>query len=1099
MTGGSGPLKILYLEDDPRDEELLRHELERGGVVIDLHRIDRLEDLDRELAARPPDLVLADFRLQGFTAVSALDQVRRVDPDLPFILYSGAIGEEQAVDLLRRGASDYVLKDRPARLPEAMRAALRTAADRRAAREALELNRQIVESASVGITVYDRNLRYLAWNPAMEKMVGLKASEMLGKHPLDILPALKDMGLYSLMERALRGDVVQAEDVPFTSPLTGKPGWSSPRFSPLRNARGDIVGVIGIVRDVTERHLAEETTAEQARRLSSFLERISDGFVALDANWKYTYVNRSAAAAFGRTPEGMVGKHIWTEFPEGVGQKFQNAYERAFRDQVPLQIEEYYPPYDRWFENRIYPSPDGLSIFFTDVTDRKRLEDSIRVSEARYRTLFEQTPDGLFVMDPDGRCADANPAGCRLLGWTRDELLGKPGTEMVQPWEAPHVGPELESARRGGGFRREWTLRRKDGSAFESEVTIASLPGNLLLGIVRDITERKRAEEALKASEARLRGVFESPLIGILFWTADGSVSDANDEFLSIVGYNREDLRAGRINWLTMTPPEFVERDRRNLEELALHGSIPPFEKEYVRKDGRRVPVILGGARLGLSPLWGVAFAIDNSEARRFAKALEQSQEELRRLNEGLELRVRERTSELRDSEARFREFLESANDMVVFLTPEGRYDYVNRVWRESIGYTAEEARALQWQEVVAPEQVEGLRSRWLRILAGEDVGPIEVVKIAKDGRRIHTVGRLRCMTVDGKPTSIQGIFQDVTEQRRVEAALLKSEEDRIRLEEQAGSRHRFEGLVGKSATMQEVYRRLRMAAQSDVTVLLTGESGTGKELAAAAVHALSERKAKPFVAVNCSAIPEALLESELFGHVKGAFTGAVRDKTGLFQTAEGGTLFLDEVGDMPASLQVKVLRALQEHEIRRVGDEKAVKVDVRLVAATNRDLAALIAAGTMREDFYYRIHVFEISLPPLCRRKDDIPLLAAHFLKEMAGTQRKKARALSTDALRRLMDYSWPGNVRELRNALEHAMVTVKGDRIEEEDLPAEIRAGASALAPKPESSEERRTIVETLKKTGGNRSAAAKLLGISRVTLWKRIRDLRILESEL
>jgi two-component system response regulator HydG len=313
-----------------------------------------------------------------------------------------------------------------------------------------------------------------------------------------------------------------------------------------------------------------------------------------------------------------------------------------------------------------------------------------------------------------------------------------------------------------------------------------------------------------------------------------------------------------------------------------------------------------------------------------------------------------------------------------------------------------------------------------------------------------------------------------------------------VQREEQVRGRSRLGMIVGKSAPMQEVYRRLRLAGQSPVNVLITGESGTGKEMSARAIHDQGARKNGPFIAVNCSAIPESLLESELFGHVRGAFTGAVRDKQGLFQSAEAGTLFLDEVGDMPAALQVKVLRALQEREIRRVGDEKPLKVDVHLITATNRPLKQLLETGAMREDFYYRIRVFEIRLPSLRERKDDIPLLVSHFVEELSLSRRKKIRGISAEAMRFLMDYPWPGNVRELRNTLEHAFVTVSGDTIRLADFPAALRNPPAGVA-RPvalEADPERERIVEALTKTGGHRGKAAELLGCSRVTLWKNMR---------
>jgi len=380
---------------------------------------------------------------------------------------------------------------------------------------------------------------------------------------------------------------------------------------------------------------------------------------------------------------------------------------------------------------------------------------------------------------------------------------------------------------------------------------------------------------------------------------------------------------------------------------------------------------------------------------------------------------------------------------------------------------------------------------------------------LSKGGRELYIHGNVRMVAdADGRIAGAVGCFTDLTD-------FVLANEKIVLLEEQTRQRDAFERLVGRSAPMQEVFRRLRLAAQSDVTVFVSGESGTGKELAAGAIHSVSDRRDKPFIAVNCSAIPETLLESELFGHVKGSFTGATRDKVGVFRAAEGGTLFLDEIGDLSQMIQLKLLRVLQEREIRRVGDDKAMKVDVRVVTATNRDLMNLIKSGDFREDFYYRIHVFEVHLPALRERKEDIPLLVDQFIDEMSQVHRHDVSGVTRDALQRMMDYDWPGNVRELRNAIEHAFVTVGGDAITLFDLPSEIRiprteessksdaesalpSAAPEARPKPfdvadlseKQREDRLRVLAALKETAGNKTAAAKALGISRVTMWKKVR---------
>ncbi|MFT5051418.1 MAG: two-component system response regulator HydG [Chlamydiales bacterium] len=364
----------------------------------------------------------------------------------------------------------------------------------------------------------------------------------------------------------------------------------------------------------------------------------------------------------------------------------------------------------------------------------------------------------------------------------------------------------------------------------------------------------------------------------------------------------------------------------------------------------------------------------------------------------------------------------------------------------------------------------------------------------SRDSRELHLLGSVRLLRDDaGKVYGAVGSFTDLTEILKLNAPALS-----------APSGQGLVGLIGQSAAMIEVFRRVQLAADSDVTTLITGDSGTGKELAARAIHALSRRNKKPFVAINCAAIPESLLESELFGHVKGAFTGAVRDRAGVFESANGGTLFLDEIGDVSPLLQTKLLRVLQEREIQRVGDDKAHAVDVRLLTATNRDLPKRIEEKLIREDFYYRIRVFDIRMPALRERSDDIPLLAQRFVDELSRAQGKSVSGIARDALEALIRHTWPGNVRELYNAIEHAMVIQKGDTVGLLDLPEDVRnasekrvvpLGKRSLTPEQES--ERIGILEALEEHGWNRTRSAKSLGVSRVTLWKKIRRYQLDEG--
>jgi transcriptional regulator with PAS, ATPase and Fis domain len=304
--------------------------------------------------------------------------------------------------------------------------------------------------------------------------------------------------------------------------------------------------------------------------------------------------------------------------------------------------------------------------------------------------------------------------------------------------------------------------------------------------------------------------------------------------------------------------------------------------------------------------------------------------------------------------------------------------------------------------------------------------------------------------------------------------------------------------LVARSKAMRSVLALAQRVAQSDAPVLLTGDSGTGKERVARYIHARSRRATAQLVAVNCAALPEQLLESELFGHVRGAFTGAERDKKGLFEAAAGGTLLLDEVGELPLAMQVKLLRVLQDHEVRRVGGTESKRIDVRIIAATNRDLAEMVRAHGFRKDLFFRLKVLAVEVPPLCERREDVLPLAHAFMRRSCATYHCGPCSLSPAALDRLLAYSWPGNVRELEHAMERAVVLAEGKpKIEATDLPPEI-TGVPATGDESEellplAEVERRHVLRVLQKTGGNRKETARILGIGTNTLWRKLRVYR------
>lgn len=379
----------------------------------------------------------------------------------------------------------------------------------------------------------------------------------------------------------------------------------------------------------------------------------------------------------------------------------------------------------------------------------------------------------------------------------------------------------------------------------------------------------------------------------------------------------------------------------------------------------------------------------------------------------------------------------------------------------------------------------------WCSLFRDGELNLRRCTLMRKDGRHIHALKHASILN-DSKGEVIGAVetITDITE-------IIEKENQIQAFRRELKSKDGFNGLIGVSATMVRVFDLIKNAAQSDAPVFIFGESGTGKELVSRAVHDAGRRRRKPFVKVNCAALTESLLESELFGHVKGAFTGAYRSRKGRFETAQGGDIFLDEIGDLPLSTQVKLLRVLEEKVIERVGDGASIPVDVRIISATNRDLKGLVEKGLFRKDLYFRINVIPIQLPPLRERREDIPLMAESFFHQIRLKSGKEIKGISNAAMEFLMAYHWPGNVRELKSAFEYAFVTCQETMIEQHHLPPHISRdqqkrllSGEGSRPSSREDQQKRQLLDALSRAAGNQSEAARLLGVSRVTVWNRMK---------
>jgi PAS domain S-box-containing protein len=475
--------------------------------------------------------------------------------------------------------------------------------------------------------------------------------------------------------------------------------------------------------------------------------------------------------------------------------------------------------------------------------------------------------------------------------------------------------------------------------------------------------ENSRLYRDLEDREGKIRRLVDANILGIFIWNLEGAIGGANDAFLRMLRYGREDLVSGRVRWTDLTPAEWCERDEHALAELKATGTVQPYEKEYFRKDGSHVPVLIGCALFQEGGNEGVAFVLDLSEQKR-------AEAEIRALKDQL--------------------------------------------YKENLA--------------------------------------------------------------------------------------LRDEVDRASM---------FEEIVGTSKPLKAVLSQIARVAPADTTVLITGETGTGKELIARAVHKRSPRSGRAFVSVNCAAIPRDLIASELFGHEKGAFTGAMQRRLGRFEMADGGTIFLDEVGELSPDTQVALLRVLQEREFERVGGGQTIRVNVRVIAATNRDLQAAVANGTFRQDLFYRLNVFPIEVPPLRERKDDILMLVEYFAQRYATRAGKNIRLIDKKTLELLQSYGWPGNIRELQNVIERSIILSSGDvfSVDELWLSKETSRSASrfeASAPfkgevEPRSEREiiEAALADTRGRVSGPSGAAAKL-GVPPSTLDHRIKALKINKNQ-
>jgi formate hydrogenlyase transcriptional activator len=696
-------------------------------------------------------------------------------------------------------------------------------------------------------------------------------------------------------------------------------------------------------------------------------------------------------------------------------------------------------------------------------------------------TIIDAIPIGILVLAPDGSALYLNQQALDHTGHLLNEVLGKGHLERIcHPDDLDRV---LEARRMGLSegvrFELEMRLLLKNGEyrwrLFQYN-PLKDESGKIIRWYVTaiDIEDRKSGEEKLRQSEEDLRTMTDAIRQFIVVLAPDGKVLYRNRVARDATG-----VTAGEVNdsgYPRILHPEDVECFRAERQEKLLRGNPFDLEMRYLFKNGQYRWHLLQYEPFkddrGGVIRWYVT-ATDIDDRKRAEEKLSQSEHDLRTM-------------------------IDAIRQYAVVLAPDGRVLYANRVALDLTGITPEEAKdGGFFPRAFHRDDVEHIRAERQEKLLGRTPFDLQMRLLFKDGQHRWQLFQYEPFKDDGgRVIRWYCTATDIDDQKKTEEQLRN---ENLVLREEIDRSSMFEEIVGSSKPIRQLVKQVEKVAPSGSTVLILGETGTGKELIARALHRRSKRANRPFIRVNCAAIPQSLIASELFGHEKGAFTGALQRRVGRFEAANGGTLFLDEIGEIPLETQIALLRVLQEKEFERVGSNHPTSVDVRLIAATNRDLPAAVAAGTFRQDLFFRLNVFPIAVPSLRERGDDIPLLVEYFVGRIAKEAGKNIRHIGKQTLERLRGYRWPGNIRELQNVVERAIILSETDTfvvdkswLNDESEESSPKRGLSALEDR-EVEMIQAALAETHGRISGPSGAAAKL-GIPRQTLESKIRRLGI-----
>lgn len=1108
---------------------------------------------------------------------------------------------------------------------------LQDISQRKEAERSLKLFRALIDQSNDAVEVVDpETLRFLDVNEKACKDLGYSREELLGMTVFDINPTVTESSRI-----AWQASLCEAGSLVRETIHRRKDGSTYPVEISLKRVNLDRSYIVGVSRDVSERKRANEALEGSEKRFRAVYERAPVGIALVDPeSGRFLKVNPKFREIMGRSEEELLKCDFQSlTHPDDLELSLNKRADLTAGRSAQFDLEKRYLRPDGvevWANVSVAPmwreeEPQKVYLVMArDITKRKHAEEALREREDRYRDLVENSEDLVCTHDLEGNLLSVNPAPARLLGYEVSELIKMPMRELIAPEYLAQFDAYLERIKTKGADQGRLCVIARNGEhriwEYNNTLRTEGVEVPIVRGMARDITERTRAEAALRRSERRYRLLFEENVAGVAICDLNGQVLDCNAAWVRILGYDSvEEVRGRRTAEFYLQP-----KDREPLlAELRQEGALLSQEMPLLRKDGAPVWVLFNCVVHSTddgTPLVQ-ATAIDITQRKEAGDALRHREEDYRRFvaqsSEGIfreeldapipvdlvedELvhRILHDSSlaECNDAMARMygftsgqelvgkrltemlladdphniemtREYIRSGfrvldresheidsqgnpkvfrNSMIGIVengkllrtwgiqrdvTERVRAEEGQRAAEQSLRESEERFRvALKDSPITVFSQDRELRYTWIynpqlywqhecmgktdaELLGSKKAANLENLKrrVLKTGVGLReevviaNAGQSSALDITiealfdagGNVIGITGAAMDIARLRemtnRLQAAKDKLAHEKSYLENEIQTELGFEEIIGQSPALREVIKNVRVVAPTDSTVLLLGETGTGKELVARSVHALSARRDKTFIKLNCAAVPSGLLESELFGHEKGAFTGAVSQKLGRIELADKGTLFLDEIGELPLELQPKLLRVLQDREFERLGGVHTLHVDVRIISATNRDLQRDIAERKLREDLFYRLNVFPIELPSLRERRTDIPILVEHFLRKHSARMGKHIDEVPDETMKVLQNWNWPGNVRELENMIERMVILTKGRVLApppvELDVPMQV--GEDSL-----SEMAREHIIRVLRETNGVLSGtdgAASRLGIKRTTLQSMLKRHRI-----